>query len=150
MIRCNTGLLLITVLMFFSCQNETPKSDGNAAFSNEAPQNAEVYFIEPLDGAVVDSTFNIKFGLKAMGVAPAGVMQEKTGHHHILIDLTETPDLSKPLPANENIRHFGGGQTETQLTLKPGQHTLQLLLGNFAHIPHNDPVMSKKITITVK
>ncbi len=115
-----------------------------------APAGAKVYFIEPQDGATVGSTFLVKFGLSGMGVAPAGTDRENTGHHHILIDLDELPDMTKPLPATDNIVHFGGGQTETELTLPPGEHTLQLLLGNHLHIPHDKPVISEKITITVK
>jgi len=141
--------LLLLVFVFFACQKQEPKAEATP-FSNKAPDNAEVYFITPQDGDVVDSTFTVRFGLKGMGVAPAGVMQEKTGHHHLLIDLQEEPDFTKPLPANDNIRHFGGGQTETTITLKPGKHTLQLLVGNYAHIPNDNPVISKKITIEVK
>jgi hypothetical protein len=112
--------------------------------------NAQLYIIEPEDGATVQETFKVKFGLSGMGVAPAGTNIKNTGHHHILIDMDKLPDLTKPLPATDQIRHFGGGQTETELTLTPGEHTLQLLLGNYMHIPHDKPVMSKKITITVK
>ncbi len=112
--------------------------------------NAQLYIIEPVDGATVQETFKVKFGLSGMGVAPAGQNIKNTGHHHILIDMDKLPDLTKPLPATDQIRHFGGGQTETELTLTPGEHTLQLLLGNYMHIPHDKPVMSKKITITVK
>jgi len=140
---------LLLIFLVLACQKQEPQAE-TTPFSNKAPQEAAVYFISPKDGDVVDTTFSIKFGLKGMGVAPAGVMQESTGHHHILIDLVEEPDYSQPLPANENIRHFGGGQTETTLTLEPGKHTLQLLLGNFAHIPHDKPVMSEKITVEVK
>jgi len=111
--------------------------------------NAQLYIIEPVDGATVQETFKVKFGLSGMGVAPAGTNIKNTGHHHILIDMDKLPDLTKPLPATDQIRHFGGGQTETELTLTPGEHTLQLLLGNYMHIPHDKPVMSKKITITV-
>ena len=85
-----------------------------------------------------------------MGVAPAGNPIPNTGHHHLLIDLAELPDLAKPLAANDNIVHFGAGQTETELSLAPGEHTLQLLLADFSHVPHNPPVISEKITITVK
>ena len=84
-----------------------------------------------------------------MGVAPAGVNLEKTGHHHLIID-ADLPDLDKPVPADDHYRHFGGGQTEVTLELAPGQHTLQLLLGDFVHIPHDPPVKSERITITVK
>jgi len=92
----------------------------------------------------------VVFGLKNIGVAPAGIDKKNTGHHHLLIDTDELPDLTKPLPATDKIKHFGGGQTETEITLSPGKHTLQLLLGNYAHIPHSKPVISKKITITVE
>lgn len=112
--------------------------------------NTDVYFISPQDGSTVKSPVSIKFGLKGMGVAPAGVNIDNTGHHHLLIDLKHQPDLTQSLPANDNIKHFGGGQTETLLELSPGTHTLQLLLGDYLHKPHRVPVLSKKITITVK
>jgi hypothetical protein len=115
-----------------------------------SPESAKVYFITPTDGQTVTQTFKVKFGLSGMGVAPAGTNREKTGHHHILIDTDTLPDMQRPLPATDKIKHFGGGQTETELSLPPGQHTLQLLLGNYAHIPHDKPVLSEKITITVK
>jgi len=114
-----------------------------------SPAGAEVYFITPADGAVVGGTFTVRFGLKGMGVAPAGVDVANTGHHHLLIDLDAQPALDQPLPANEHVRHFGGGQTETELTLPPGKHRLQLLLGNYLHIPHDPPVESATITVTV-
>jgi len=112
--------------------------------------DAEVYIISPVDGQIVPQTFTVKFGLTGMGVAPAGTQKDNTGHHHILIDGETLPDMSKPLPATDHIKHFGGGQTETELTLSPGKHTLQLLLGNYAHIPHDQPVLSQKITIAVE
>lgn len=116
-----------------------------------APEGAEVYFIEPADGATVGQTFTVKFGLKGMGVAPAGVdAPPDTGHHHLLVDVTEMPLLDIPLPASEKIRHFGKGQTETELTLPPGPHTLQLLIGDKNHVPMEPPVISKKISITVQ
>ncbi len=116
-----------------------------------APQGAEVYFIEPLDGATVGQTFTVKFGLKGMGVAPAGTeAPPDTGHHHLLVDVENMPLLDMPLPANEQIRHFGKGQTETELTLPPGTHTLQLLIGDKNHVPMDPPVISKKISITVQ
>ncbi|WP_225314998.1 DUF4399 domain-containing protein [Marinobacter confluentis] len=118
--------------------------------SSAAPDNAEVYFIEPADGATVEGTFRVAFGLRNMGVAPAGVERDKTGHHHLLINTDVPSDMSKPLPATDQVKHFGGGQTETEVTLPPGKHTLQLLLGNYAHVPHSPAVASKKITITVK
>ncbi|SNS93405.1 protein of unknown function [Pseudomonas segetis] len=115
-----------------------------------APENASVYIIEPKDGATVDKTFTVRFGLKGMGIAPAGVDAPDTGHHHLLIDLDQLPAMNGPLPATENVVHFGKGQTETELTLAPGKHTLQLLLGDKNHVPFDPPVLSKKITVTVK
>jgi hypothetical protein len=115
-----------------------------------APADAKVYFITPLDGQTVAQTFTVKFGLSGMGVAPAGVDRDNTGHHHLLIDTDQLPDMTQSLPATDSLKHFGGGQTETTLTLSPGKHTLQLLLGNYAHVPHHQPVLSKKITVIVK
>ena len=117
-----------------------------------APAGAEVYFISPQDGATVSSPVTVRFGLRGMGVAPAGGEKANTGHHHLLID-TDAPSgdaLNEPIPADDHHKHFGGGQTETTLELAPGTHTLQLLLGDWSHIPHNPPVMSQKITVTVK
>ena len=121
-----------------------------AANLSPAPETARAYIIEPSDGQTVPEEFAVKFGLVGMGIAPAGTDQANTGHHHLLIDLDAEPDLTEPLPATANIQHFGGGQTETTLNLSPGKHTLQLLLGNYSHVPHDHPVLSKKIEITVK
>src|SRR5262252_2903385 len=115
-----------------------------------SPAGAEVYIISPANGAKVHSPVHVVFGLKGMGVAPAGVKFENTGHHHLLIDTDPPADQSAPLPATDKIVHFGKGQTETTVTLPPGKHTLQLLLADHQHIPHAPPVISKKITITVK
>ena len=114
-----------------------------------APAGATVYFLAPANGATVTSPFTVRFGLRGMGVAPAGVQAPNTGHHHLLIDVETPPPEGLPLPADEHVRHFGLGQTETELTLPPGQHTLQLVLGDALHIPHQPPVRSEKITITV-
>ncbi|HEX4389714.1 MAG TPA: DUF4399 domain-containing protein [Steroidobacteraceae bacterium] len=114
-----------------------------------SPPGAEVYIVSPVNGAKVHSPVRVVFGLKGMGVAPAGVKFENTGHHHLLIDTAVPADLSAPLPANDKIVHFGKGQTEASITLPPGKHTLQLVLGDLNHIPHNPAVISKKITITV-
>lgn len=114
-----------------------------------APEGASVYFITPADGATVSSPVSVKFGLKGMGVAPAGVEKAKTGHHHLLIN-QKLEDYDNPIPADEKHKHFGGGQTETSIELKPGKHTLQLLVGDHNHIPHTKPVESKVITVTVK
>jgi hypothetical protein len=115
-----------------------------------APANAAVYFLSPKDGETVTSPFTVRFGLKGMGIAPAGVDQPNTGHHHLLVDLDKLPNLDAALPVTDNIKHFGGGQTETELTLPPGKHTLQLVVGDYLHIPHEKPIVSAKITITVK
>jgi hypothetical protein len=119
-------------------------------YRSPAPDDAEVYLIAPQDGDVLTNPFTVKFGLKGMGVAPAGVDKLGTGHHHLLIDLAELPDLDESLPATEHIQHFGGGQTETMLSLPPGEHTLQLLLANYVHVPYDPPLMSEAITIEVK
>lgn len=119
------------------------------AISDSAP-NAKVYFLQPVEGQTVPQNFKVVFGLSNMGVAPAGVSLKDTGHHHLLIDSDLLPDFTKPLPVTDKIKHFGGGQTETEVTLPPGKHTLQLILGNYVHIPHRPPVISDKITITVQ
>jgi hypothetical protein len=114
-----------------------------------SPKGAEVYFIAPEDGATVTSPVTVKFGLKGMGVAPAGIQFENTGHHHLIID-SDLPPPGQPIPTDDKHVHFGKGQTEATIELAPGKHTLQLLLGDFGHVPHDPVVASKKITITVK
>jgi hypothetical protein len=113
-----------------------------------APADASVYFVGLKDGAVIGTKTVIHFGLHGMGVAPAGIDKDKSGHHHLLID-TELPPLNQPIPNDFNHLHFGGGQTEAEVTLTPGPHTLQLLLGDKNHVPHSPPVMSKLIHVTV-
>ena len=125
-----------------------------AAFAQDrppAPPGAEVYIIAPANGATVTSPVTVKFGLKGMGVAPAGVKFDNTGHHHLLID-TDVSDLKldAPLPATDKVVHFGKGQTETTVTLAPGKHTLELLFADYQHIPFDPTLHSQKITITVK
>ena len=115
-----------------------------------APAGAMVYFLAPQDGAEVSSPFTVRFGLRGMGVAPAGITAPNTGHHHLLINVDEAPDESLPLPATDQIRHFGLGQTEAELELPPGTYTLQLVLGDALHIPHDPPVRSERITVTVR
>lgn len=123
---------------------------GFAFAGTAAPEGAQAYIISPADGETVSSPVTVKFGLKGMGVAPAGVDKPNTGHHHLLIDAANEPALDQPLPADATHKHFGGGQTETSIELPPGEHTLQLVMGDKNHVPHEPPVMSKKITITVK
>lgn len=116
-----------------------------------APPNAVVYIISPKDGDTVTSPFKVQFGLSGMGVAPAGVDKPNTGHHHLIIDATLSPDeLKEPIASDAKHIHFGGGQTETMVTLPPGRHTLQLVLGDWSHIPVNPPIMSPVVTVTVK
>jgi len=120
-------------------------------YRKKAPQGAKVYIVSPQNGATVKSPVLVRFGLSGMGVAPAGMAKDKTGHHHVLIDTdAKALDMSKPLPASDKIVHFGGGQTETLLKLAPGKHTLMLVLGDENHVPFDPPIVSRKITITVK
>ncbi|MDY6942095.1 MAG: DUF4399 domain-containing protein [Pseudomonadota bacterium] len=123
---------------------------GTMLHAAPAPEGAAIYFISPTNGQTVSSPVVVRFGLRGMGVAPAGVERAATGHHHLLIDAESLPPLDAPVPADEHHRHFGGGQTEVSVELAPGEHTLQLLLGDHNHIPHDPPVVSEKITITVK
>lgn len=129
------------------------------ALTGETPSvpGAEVYFVNVEDGAKVDSPFTIVFGLKCMGIAPAGIEQEGTGHHHLLIDRPPfgqgedgEEEYIYSIPADDHHKHLGGGQTETELDLAPGTHTLQLILADHNHIPHDPPVVSEVITITVE
>jgi hypothetical protein len=115
---------------------------------SKSPENAKVYIISPADGESVNETLTIKYGLQGMGVAPAGVEKENTGHHHLLIDGETVPALDKPM--GSEVKHFGGGQTEATIQLTKGKHTLQLILGNHMHVPHNPAVVSEKITVFVQ
>jgi hypothetical protein len=122
-----------------------------AALAREpSPAGAEVYIVSPRDGDKVKSPVTVVFGLKGMGIAPAGIKFDNTGHHHLLIDSDAPADLNQPLAANEKSVHFGKGQTEASVALAPGKHTLQLVLGDSLHIPHDPAVVSKKITVTVE
>ncbi|MDX2367213.1 MAG: DUF4399 domain-containing protein [Colwellia sp.] len=124
------------------------KEVSQAIKPSSAPANASVYIISPQDGSTVEETFAVTFGLQGMGVSPAGVEKSNTGHHHLLVDGKRLPVANKPMGGE--VTHFGGGQTQTEITLDKGEHTLQLILGDHRHIPHSPAVMSKKITITVK
>ena len=137
------AILIIALSNFFLAANVTYAS-------SPSPAGATVYIISPTDGEVLESPVTVVFGLQGMGVAPAGTDRPDTGHHHLLIDLEEPPATDRPLPADAQHIHFGGGQTETTIDLPPGEHTLQLILGDMSHFPHSPPVMSEKITIVVK
>jgi hypothetical protein len=136
----------LAMLAVFAVAGMTP-----AAAQTPSPAGAKVYFINLRDGAEVTSPFLVQFGLTGMGIAPAGVEKPNTGHHHLLIDTTLTADqMKEAIPADDTHKHFGGGQTEVMVTLPIGQHTLQLVLADWTHIPHVPPVMSEPITITVR
>jgi uncharacterized protein DUF4399 len=128
---------------------QAPAAGGDTPARTPAPRDAYVYIGWPLDGAVVGTKFKVWFGTRNFGVAPAGVQKANTGHHHLLIDV-DLPPLDQPIPNDHNHLHFGLGQTETIVELPPGRHTLQLLMGDENHVPHNPPVMSRRITITVR
>lgn len=115
-----------------------------------SPPGAELYFISPADGAVIKGPVTVVIGLSGMGVAPAGIDVANTGHHHVLVNAPADIKLNDAVPADVEHRHFGLGQTEATLTLPPGRHTLQWLLGDKGHVPHDPPVLSEKITITVQ
>lgn len=132
--------ILSSPLVATSEAQEMPRS--------ESAEGAQAYIISPQDGERVSGTVKVKFGLTGMGVAPAGVDVKHTGHHHLLINKDELPKLGMPM--GSDVIHFGGGQTETTINLEPGEHTLQLILGDKNHIPHEPVVMSKKITIFVE
>jgi hypothetical protein len=128
------------LLSTFAVAGETP-----------APADAKVYFINIKDGDTVTSPVKIQFGLSGMGIAPAGTEAPNTGHHHLLIDATLEGDaFNEAIPMDEHHLHFGKGQTEAMVTLPKGQHTLQLVLGDWSHVPHKPPVMSERITVTVE
>ncbi len=124
-------------------------SSGEEIVRKPAHAEARVYFITPLDGDEVASPVLVRFGLSGMGVAPAGVDWPNTGHHHLIVD-APTPPADRPISADDHNRHFGGGQSEVELALPPGEHTLQLVLGDHIHVPHHPPVVSDVIRIRVR
>jgi Domain of unknown function (DUF4399) len=136
---------LLGGLVFASSAYSQPAQTGGPTPS---PPGAKVEFIDLKDGAVIGPKTTLYFGLHGMGVAPAGTKKANSGHHHLLID-TDLPPLDRPIPNDENHLHFGAGQTEAELSLPPGPHTLQLLLGDADHIPHTPPIYSEKIHVTV-
>ena len=123
---------------------------GSPALAQQStmPQDAKVYILWPSDGQVIKGAFWVRMGLSGAGIAPAGVQKANTGHHHLIVD-ADLPPMDQPIPNDHNHLHFGLGQTEARLDLPPGRHTLQLLLGDENHIPHQPPLYSKRITITV-
>ncbi len=149
MIKISIAFVSFMWAFLFGFGLATPPMSANELVSH-APNDAQVYIISPTEGDTLSETFKVKFGLTGMGIAPAGIEKQNTGHHHLLVDLPELPDFTASLPATEHIRHFGGGQTETTLTLPPGKHRLQLLLANYAHVPHEPPIISDPITVTVR
>ncbi|WP_316369548.1 DUF4399 domain-containing protein [Candidatus Thiodiazotropha sp. CDECU1] len=123
------------------------------AEAHSPPQHAKVYFIDLQQGDVVKSPFKVKFGIQGFGITPAGTKGKRrhtAGHHHLLVDVEQLPDLDAPIPSDENHIHFDQGETETVLELPPGRHTLQLLLGDEEHEPQDPALFSEKITITVE
>lgn len=134
--------LVLIALSLAACGPAGPKG-------TPSPKGAKVFFIEPKNGAEVSSSVTVKFGIEGMDVAPAGTDKPNSGHHHVLIDTT-LADYHAPMPADDNHKHFGKGQTEATLELKPGKHTLQMVLGDANHVPHDPPVVSEVITVTVK
>ncbi len=140
------ALLCLGVVFVGLAQAQMPNSSSS--------ENARVYFVQPADGQVFDAQdhagVEIIFGLTGMQVAPAGIPEPNSGHHHLLINVEQLPDLTNPLPATDQVRHFGKGQTSTRVKLLPGKHRLQLIVGNQVHIPHSPPVMSDIIEIEVR
>lgn len=146
-------LLLVLTLAGFSLSAVTAATmaaEPAGLPMTKATPGAEVYIISPKNGATVRGKFTVRFGLKGMGVAPAGVAKANTGHHHLLIDVTQLPPAGLPIPADAQHIHFGGGQTETTLTLKPGTHTLQLELADANHVPFDPAMVSPPVTVHVK
>jgi hypothetical protein len=121
-----------------------------ASAATPAPQGAEVSIVSPKDGATVPQTVVVKFAVENIALAPAGDVTKNTGHHHLLIDVDELPAAGQPIPADANHIHFGKAQTQAEVKLTPGKHTLQLELGDSGHMPFDPPIVSEKITVNVK
>ncbi|MET0429177.1 MAG: DUF4399 domain-containing protein [Microvirga sp.] len=135
---------LALAILAFAAAGRTP-----AGAQTAAPSDAYLYIIYPYDGATVRGSFPVRFGLRNMGVTHAGDATPNSGHHHLLIDITEEIDPAEPIPTDRQHLHFGAGQTETRLDLPPGKHVLQLVLGDAEHKPFKPLLMSKKVTVTV-
>ena len=146
---------IVPLLILAACQSEpqviTESETETAYVQSQSAEDAVVYIITPEDGDVVQSGMvHVKFGLSGMGIAPAGIEFPNSGHHHILVNAADVPAMDMPIPTDSAHIHFGLGQTETTLELNPGTYTFQLLLGDYSHTPHDPPVMSEPVTITVE
>ena len=135
--------ILIYIILFFV----SPVSSNEGQDSNK---NQRVFFVNLSDGESVTSPVTVQFGIDGMNIVPAGINKPMSGHHHLLINLEKLPDMTMPIPADKNHLHFGKGQTETIIELPKGKHSLQLLLGNYIHVPHKVPFLSEKIEIIVE
>jgi hypothetical protein len=142
------SILTSFIIGAFCCGEASAQTSPQAGGPTASPVGAVVYFVDVKDGATLTGKTIIHFGLRGMGLAPAGVERQNSGHHHLLID-SDLPSLKEPIPSDFNHLHFGNGQTETEINLPPGDHTLQLLLGDQNHVPHNPPVMSERIKVHV-
>lgn len=150
---------LLAIALVAACGNEAPdepaveaapeKPSATTLPRTASPPGASVFFISPTDGETLTNPVKVAFGIEGMTVAPAGNDKPHSGHHHLLID-TGLPELGLPIPSDARHVHFGDGSTETEITLEPGEHTLQMLLGDHLHIPHDPPVISEQITILVE
>jgi hypothetical protein len=140
-IRLAAAVALALTALAFGAAAQIPRT--------AATDGAALYFISPEDGQTLSGKITVRFGLSGMGVAPAGVATPGTGHHHLIVD-APLPPMNLPIPKDDKHLHFGNGQTETTLELAPGTHTLQLVLADANHVPHQPPVVSKQIRITVK
>ena len=147
--HARTAACLLSVALLFSATAGRAQESGAKGGPTPSAAGAAVYFVDVKDGAVVPTKLTVHFGLRGMGVAPAGTAKENSGHHHVLID-TDLPPLDKPIPNDANHLHFGAGQTEATIDLAPGEHTLQLLLADAKHVPHSPPIVSDRIKVTAK
>jgi hypothetical protein len=146
----NLHAAVVAFVAFIVLMLAAPLAVSPAFSQTPAPKDAQVYFIWPQDGTVINGgKFWVRMGLRNMGIAPKGVNKPGVGHHHMVVD-SELPPSGQPIPSDRNHLHFGAGETEARVELPPGTHTLQLLLGDHDHVPHDPPVHSKRITVTVR